>query len=121
MPNRAISVLVVEDEALLLFSIADDLRAEGYTVFEASHADGAMRLLEKHPEIRLLFTDIDMPGSMNGLALSETVRRRWPPVKIIITSGKERPAPGDLPEGGVFVSKPYSPRGLSEQIRQMVE
>src|SRR5690606_14869016 len=89
--SQSVSVLVVEDEALLLFAIGDDLRDLGCTVYEASNADQAIRRLEQHPDIAILFTDIDMPGSMDGLRLSAAVRDRWPPVKIIVTSGKSRP------------------------------
>lgn len=81
------TVLVVEDEALLLCVIADDLREAGFAVIEASNAQQAIRRLETHPEIAVLFTDVDLPGSMDGLGLSAVVRDRWPSVKIIVTSG----------------------------------
>ena len=100
-------VLVVEDEGLLLLDISCDLRDEGFEVFEAHDADQAMKILEAHPEIAVLFTDIDMPGSMNGLQLSHIVRNRWPPLKIIITSGMKSPASGELPKSGIFLPKPY--------------
>ena len=112
--------MVVEDEALLLFSIADDLRDAGFSVLEASNADEAIALLESHPEIRLLFTDIDVPGSMDGLKLSAAVRDRWPPVKIIVTSGKSRPGAEDIPKGSLFVPKPYFPRHLAAAMREML-
>ena len=98
------AVLVVEDEALLLITIADELRDCGFIVHEATNADAAILLLEAHPEIGILFTDIDMPGSMDGLKLSAAVRHRWPPVKIIVTSGKVASDRLTMPEGGVFMS-----------------
>ena len=113
-------MLVVEDEAFLLYSIADDLREAGFTVFEASNADQAIHLLETQPDISLLFTDIDMPGSMDGLKLSAAVRDRWPPVKIIVTSGKQQPVRDALPEGGIFLPKPYAPEKVATTIRQLL-
>ncbi len=100
-------VLVVEDEALIRFSTADDLRDAGFSVLEAANADEAIRLLEQRPEIRILFTDIDMPGSMDGLKLSEAVRKRWPPVKIVVTSGHVKVRDEQLPSGSRFFAKPY--------------
>ena len=100
-------MLVVEDERLILMTIADELRDAGFTVFEANNADHAVKLLETHPEIGVLFTDIDMPGSMDGLRLSAAVRKKWPPIKIIITSGKHRPDNSAIPEQSLFVAKPY--------------
>ena len=82
-----ITVLVVEDEALVRMDIVDYLEREGFKVYEAAHAAGAIKLLEAHSSILILFTDIDMPGSMDGLKLSAAVRDRWPPVKIVVTSG----------------------------------
>lgn len=110
MPETFIkqTVLVVEDEALIRFSIADEIRDAGFEVLEAANADVAIDLLESHPEITILFTDIDMPGSMDGLKLSEAVRRRWPPVQIIVTSGHIKINAENLPVVGHFFSKPYS-------------
>ena len=117
---KSVSVLVVEDEALLLFAIGDDLRDMGFTVYEASNADQALLRLEQHPEIAILFTDIDMPGSMDGLKLSAAVRDRWPPVKIIVTSGKRRPLDEMMPQGGVFLPKPYAPTEVVAKINDLL-
>jgi len=106
-------VLVVEDEALLLYSIADDLREQGFEVIEARNAAEALVALASNPQINLLLTDIDMPGSMDGLALAAAVRNRWPPVKILVTSGKGRPPMSQLPDGA-FISKPYTSSAISE-------
>ena len=99
-----IAVLVVEDEALILLDVADQLGAEGFKVYEASNADAAITLLQAHPDIRLLFTDIDMPGSIDGLKLAAAVRNRWPPMKIIVTSGARVVEITDMPDGSVFFS-----------------
>ena len=81
-----ICILVVEDEALLRIDAAETLGAAGFDVLEAGDADQAILLLERNTNIRLIFTDIDMPGSMNGLRLAAAVRDRWPPIRIIATS-----------------------------------
>ena len=118
MTETSRSVLVVEDEALLLFTIADELREKGFTVYEASNADAAILLLESHSDIGIMFTDIDMPGSMDGLKLSAAVRDRWPPVKIIVTSGKQNPGTDALPQGGIFMPKPYAPEHVASTMQQ---
>jgi len=100
-------VLVVEDEALLLFSIADELRDLGFSVLEARNADEALARLEAHSEIAVVFTDIDMPGSMDGLALTALVDQRWPEMKVVVTSGKKLPDRSAMPEHVQFLSKPY--------------
>jgi CheY-like chemotaxis protein len=87
MTHKGLTVIVVEDETIIRMDITMSLQDEGFIVLEASNADEAIGLLDAHPEIRLMFTDIDMPGSMDGLKLAEAVRDRWPPVKIIIASG----------------------------------
>jgi CheY-like chemotaxis protein len=80
-------VLVVEDEPLVRMDMADCLTDEGFEVIEASDADEAIKALEADGRIRLLFTDVDMPGTMDGLKLARFVADRWPPVRIIVTSG----------------------------------
>lgn len=87
MAQKATTVIVVEDETIVRMDIAMSLQEEGFIVLEACNADEAIRLLNSHPEIRLMFTDIDTPGSMDGLKLAEAVRDKWPPVKIIVASG----------------------------------
>lgn len=114
------TVLVVEDEALILFTIADELRMAGYRVCEARDADEAIRLLEAHEEIRVVFTDIDMPGSMDGLRLAAVVRDRWPPVQIIVTSGKRAPDVGDMPQGSRFLPKPYTSSSVLSAVQGML-
>jgi CheY-like chemotaxis protein len=100
-------VLIVEDELLIRLYAADMLEEAGYRVIEASNADEAIKFLETRTDIRFIFTDIDMPGSMDGLKLAAAVRDRWPPVKIIVTSGHRFPKESDMPAGGRFLPKPY--------------
>lgn len=80
-----IAVLIVEDEPLIRVGAVSLMEDAGFAVYEATSADAAIHMLELHEEIRLIFTDINMPGSMDGLKLAHCVRGRWPPVEIIVT------------------------------------
>src|SRR5687767_1709162 len=93
-------ILIVEDEALLRMDAVDMIEAEGYEALEAANADDAITLLEAYPDIAVIFTDIQIPGSMDGLKLAAAVKDRWPPIKIIATSGRARVGISDLPDGG---------------------
>ena len=112
------SVLIVDDEPLIRLATAFHFQDEGFVVYEAESADVAIRLLEEHIEIRLVFTDINMPGSMDGLKLAHYVSGRWPPVKIIVTSGKYKPMADALPVGAMFFLKPYN---TSKIVRKALE
>lgn len=111
---------MVEDEILVRMGIARELEDEGFTVFEAANADAAIALLHDQPSINLLLTDIDMPGSMDGVKLARAVRVRWPPIKIIVASGHFRMSDADLPEGGQFFPKPYRGSAIAAAFREMV-
>lgn len=101
-------VLVVEDEPIIRMNAVAVIEDAGYYVIEAADADEAIRLLETRPDIRVVFTDIEMPGgSMDGLKLIHAVRRRWPPVILILASGRVSPLVGDMPPETVFLRKPY--------------
>lgn len=113
------TVLVVEDEILIRLGIIGELEDAGFKVFEAADADAAISLLMANPDIGLLFTDIDMPGSMDGLMLAMAVRDRWPPVKIIVTSGQVMVSEVDLPAGGRFFAKPYNALEVAAAFRAM--
>ena len=113
-------VLVVEDEFLLRMDAVDMIAAAGFEVVEAANADDAIEILESRPDITVVFTDIQMPGSMDGLKLARAVRGRWPPIKIIATSGHLHVAETDLPEGGRFLPKPYSPRQVTGVLRELI-
>jgi CheY-like chemotaxis protein len=101
------SIMVVEDEVLVRLELVDLIQESGFEVYEAGNADEAIKMLEQNPHIQVLITDIDMPGSMDGLKLSHYVRHRWPPVHIIVTSGHVRVKEADLPLRGLFLNKPY--------------
>jgi len=92
----------------------------GFTMYEAGNAYEAIPLLELHDDIRAVFTDINMPGSMDGLKLAHYVRGRWPPIKLIITSGQRRPLADDMPAGSAFVAKPYQLEKVAADLRAMI-
>jgi CheY-like chemotaxis protein len=103
------TILVVEDESLVRMHLVDMLERAGYHTLEASSAAAAIEILEGHDEIRVVFTDIQMPGTMDGIALAHYVRKRWPPTIIIVCSGKISPARDELPENVAFLPKPIQP------------
>ena len=88
----------------------------GFEVVEAGNADEAIAILEARTDIHIVFTDIQMPGSMDGLRLARFVRDRWPPIKLVATSGRVTISDGDLPEGGVFIPKPYTAGTIAEVL-----
>jgi CheY-like chemotaxis protein len=112
-------VLIVEDEFLLRINAVDMIEAAGFEVVEAGNADEAIEILESRRDITVVFTDIQMPGSMDGLKLARAVRGRWPPIKIVATSGHVGVAETDLPEGGRFLPKPYSPVQVTGVLREL--
>ena len=105
----SVKVLVVEDEALLRLDIVEALEQRGFVVVEAENATRAIEILIQHPDVQVMFTDIDMPGGVDGLKLAAMVRDRWPPIKIVYTSGYRRPADLELPVESQFFAKPYNP------------
>jgi CheY-like chemotaxis protein len=112
-------VLIVEDEALVRMAAVGMVEEAGFEVLEATNADEAILLLEARRDITVVFTDVEMPGSMDGLRLAHAVRDRWPPIKIIATSGRYAGRDGDLPSGGLFLRKPYSPAQISTALRDL--
>jgi two-component system, response regulator PdtaR len=113
-------VLVVEDESLIRASAVEMVKQAGFEPIEASDADEAICILESRNDIRAVFTDVQMPGSIDGLKLAEMVRRRWPPVALVVTSGRAHIEEADLPTGGRFLSKPYQGSELEAALRQVV-
>jgi CheY-like chemotaxis protein len=117
--SRRPMVLIVEDEFLLRMDAADMIAGAGFEVIEAGNADQAIEILEARSDITVVFTDIQMPGSMDGLKLARAVRGRWPPIKIVATSGRLHVEEPDLPEGGRFLPKPYSPVQVTGVLREL--
>jgi two-component system, response regulator PdtaR len=112
-------VLIVEDEFLLRMNAAEMIGDAGFDVVEAGNADDAIAILEARPDIHVVFTDIQMPGSMDGLTLARFVTGRWPPIKIVATCGIVNVSKDDLPEGGRFVPKPYRPKQIVVTLREL--
>lgn len=83
-------------------------------------ADEAVVLLESRTDIALFFTDINMPGSMDGLKLARAVRDRWPPIKVFVVSGQVLPRQSDLPSSACFISKPYEMAAMVTELRSLV-
>ena len=110
-------VLVVEDEMLLRMRAVDMVESAGYTSIEAVDADAALKILEERSDVALLLTDIQMPGSMDGLSLAHAVHKRWPPIKIILVSGKLRLSDIDIPSDSRFLAKPLISKELSVECR----
>jgi DNA-binding NtrC family response regulator len=120
MPSNPV-LLIVEDEFLIRASTVAVAQAAGFHVLEAVNADDAVCILESRADVRVLFTDIDMPGSINGLRLAGVVRDRWPPIELVVTSGKTPPQPHELPARCRFVPKPYAYpdlKGLFQSLAQ---
>ncbi|UPJ56566.1 response regulator [Bradyrhizobium sp. 192] len=117
---KAVRILVVEDETFVRMDAVEMLRDAGFDILEAVNADEAIRLLALHSDIRLIFTDVDMAGSINGLELATIVRKRWPPVRIVVTSGYYKVQAGDLPEGARFFPKPYRPDQIIDAVRELI-
>jgi CheY-like chemotaxis protein len=113
-------VLTVEDDPLLRMLAVEFVEEAGFVTLEAGNADEAVALLESRLDISLLFTDIDMPGSMDGLKLAHAVHDRWPPIKILIVSGKVRVQSIELPSNSCFVGKPYRTAALVAELRSLV-
>jgi CheY-like chemotaxis protein len=112
-------VLVVEDEPLVRMAAVDLVEEAGLEAIEAKNAEEAVRILETRTDIRIVFTDIDMPGSMDGIKLAAAVRGRWPPIEIILTSGHYNIRDDEIPDRGVFIRKPYDPRKVIATLQRM--
>ncbi|HEV7257752.1 MAG TPA: response regulator [Bosea sp. (in: a-proteobacteria)] len=119
VPARQI-VLVVEDEPILMMDAVDLIEQAGFEAVEATNADEAIKILLSRPDIHILFTDIDMPGSMDGVKLAQIARDRWPPIEIIIVSGHRTVHEDDMPDRGLFFAKPYSPRAVKAALQSFV-
>lgn len=119
MPDH-ILVLVVEDEELVRFVIVDALEDAGFDVIEAEHAEAALHVLQDHAaRIHVLFTDIQMPGSMNGVALAHHTATNWPKVGLLLASARPRPDQQSLPEKSRFLTKPYRHDLVIRHIREL--
>jgi DNA-binding NtrC family response regulator len=109
-------VLVVDDEEIVRGNAVEMLRADGYEVIDAPDAAAALRLLEERSDVKVLFTDVNMPGHLDGLQLARDVHERWPNVLLLITSGHDMLREADIPDDGRFLAKPYRLSALSGQV-----
>jgi CheY-like chemotaxis protein len=115
------AVLVVEDEPLIRMMIVSEIEDRGFNVLEAGDAHEALSILgtEAH-RIGILFTDVDMPGDMNGVALARRVRASWPWIALCVASGKVVVLDRELPVGSQFFSKPYDYRAVIDHMRDLI-
>jgi CheY-like chemotaxis protein len=114
------AVLVVEDEFWVMQDVAETLAEYGYEGVCAPNGDEALPLLERRPDIRVVFTDVNMPGRIDGLSLAREVARRWPWIDVLITSGRVREGDIDLQANWPFVPKPYDPKSVVRRIAALL-
>ena len=120
MKESPVYVLVVEDELISRFHAVDLVESAGYKAVQAANADEAIAILEARKDIRIVFTDIDMPGSMDGLKLAHAIRKRWPPIELILTSGLFDISDDEMPKRGRFFSKPYRDQEIITALSHFV-
>lgn len=118
--SNAAIVLVVEDEPLQRMEMVDLAERAGLEVLEAFNADHAIALLEDRLDVRVVLADIDMPGTMDGLRLGAAIRRRWPPIEIILTTAGIAPRTDQLPERAIFLPKPLNHERVISTIRRFL-
>jgi CheY-like chemotaxis protein len=110
--DRTPAVLVVEDEPLIRMTAADLIADAGWHVLEAADATEALDVIAAHPEVTVLFTDVNMPGPVDGLRLAECVHRNHPHIELVVTSGRRNIIEDALPDDGTFLPKPYKQADL---------
>ena len=115
-----LTVLVVEDDPLVRMHGVDILEEAGFHVVEADNADDALAILSDEAPVNLLFSDIAMPGAMNGLELVRIVHERWPLIHLLLTSGHYRISEGEAPKAARFVRKPWNSESLVSHVRELV-
>lgn len=115
-PIGSKTILIVEDEALVRFDLVDFFTDAGWRVFDAQDADEAVASLNRHKEIRVVLTDVQMPGSMDGLKLAHYIRERFPPTVLFVVSGNVPLREDQLPARTTFLPKPFDPHRLLRQI-----
>ncbi|TAY87018.1 response regulator [Rhizobium leguminosarum] len=113
-------VLVVEDSTIIRMSAVDLVFSAGYEALEACDADEAIRILVSRNDIDLVFTDVQMPGTMDGIKLSHYIRNRWPPVRLIVASGAAILKESNLPTGSQFFSKPYDNHAITDAMAHLL-
>ena len=120
MKNGKAVVLVVEDSMIIRMGAVDLVLSAGYEALEACDADEAIRILESRNDVDLVFTDVQMPGTMDGIKLSHYIRDRWPPVRLIVASGEAILEESSLPTGSRFFSKPYDNHVITDAMAHLL-
>jgi CheY-like chemotaxis protein len=110
-------VLVVEDEPFMRMHAVSIVEDAGFEALEAGNADQAIAILEKRADVRIVFSDIEMPGCMDGVKLARAIRNRWPPIELVLTSGRFQLRDSDIPERGRFFAKPYDADEIVKTLR----
>jgi YesN/AraC family two-component response regulator len=116
--NNNPAVLIVEDDPLIRMTAADLIADAGWEAFEAANAEEALKVIDEHPEIRVLFTDVNMPGPVDGIRLAECVNRDHPRIELVVTSGRQYFNDAALPDEGTFLPKPYGQADLVRVLRE---
>lgn len=114
------AILIVEDDPIIRWSGAETLLDAGFEVLEAASADEALTLLENHGAVSVLFTDVDMPGGMDGIELARIAAHRWPCIHIIVASGRRETQVRRMPDNGRFIPKPYMPEQIVRDIDELL-
>jgi DNA-binding NtrC family response regulator len=119
-PRKPI-ILVVDEETALREAVCENLRENGFAPLEAEDSDAALRHLRERKDIRGAVIDAHVPGSVDGVALVRLVRREWPRLAVVMTSGHSDETSGELPEGSEFINKPNLAEELAPLLRRLVE
>ena len=114
---KSVTVLVVEDEFLIRSHAMDVIEEVGDIAVSAANADAALQILSHRSDIDVVFTNINMPGTMDGLQLAHEIHNRWPSIRLILTSGKTAPKDEEMPGDGRFIRKPYLRQDLSDALK----
>ena len=120
-PTRLSPVLVVEDEALVRLCIADFLHEAGFEVIDADSAASVLNIMAPRPDVRVLFTDVQLPGAPDGMELARMIHERWPHVLLLVTSGYKRPPAEQIADHGRFLPKPYMPEEVIREIEDLAQ
>ncbi len=112
-------ILVVDDEPIIRLDAVAIIEDAGFLALEAADAEEALEVMARHPEVSVLFTDINMPGPFDGLELARRVHAGWPAVQLVITSGRVAPSPEQIPDHGHFVAKPYQTTAIVALLRSI--
>ncbi len=121
VPDRKPVVLVVEDETVIRMNAVAIVEESGFEAVATRNADEAIETLETRSDIQAVFTDVQMPGQMDGLKLAKVIKDRWPPVALLVTSGKRTVIESELPPGGRFLPKPSLPSHIETVLRELLQ